>query len=250
MLKRILHTAQTVMTEPIEAEGTKLELKTVKAPFKGLHAYGRSTQETTTGKQLASDDSITLTEAWTKEGKVYIGYNSSYRPILVTISGDFKVGEAFTISCNVIQENVKYYMNIADANNAPNNNSGNTTLNKKGIASATFTLDADTDRLICSVSGASPTSGILRISDIMVNKGSSPLPWEPYTGGMPSSNPDYPQEIQSLGSGGSIDGKVLSGNVFDSSYRNANDVIWKSGCEVEENNGVFTLICTKTDMFV
>ena len=29
----------------------------------------------------------------------------------------------------------------------------------------------------------------------MVNKGSSVLPWEPYTGGKPSPSPDYPQEI-------------------------------------------------------
>ena len=202
MLKRILHTAQTVVTEPIEAEGTEIEMhKTVKAPFKGLHVYGRSTQDGTptlenpveivsvgdsgsidvniTGAQLCSDDYITLTESWMKEGKVYIGDNSSYRPIWVIIPGDFKAGEAFTISCNVIKENEKYYMNIADANNQ-GNNSRNTSMRKKGIASATFTLDADTDRLICSVSGTSPTSGILRISDIMVNKGSIALSWESY----------------------------------------------------------------------
>ena len=37
-------------------------------------------------------------------------------------------------------------------------------------------------------------------SDIMLNEGSTALPWEPYTGGAPSPSPDYPQEIISAGS--------------------------------------------------
>lgn len=34
------------------------------------------------------------------------------------------------------------------------------------------------------------------LSAIMVNAGTSALPWEPYTGGIPSPNPSYPQEIK------------------------------------------------------
>lgn len=34
---------------------------------------------------------------------------------------------------------------------------------------------------------------------IMLNSGSTALPYEPYTGGQPSPNPDYPQEITSAG---------------------------------------------------
>ena len=34
---------------------------------------------------------------------------------------------------------------------------------------------------------------------IMLNSGSAPLPYEPYTGGAPSPSPDYPQEIVSAG---------------------------------------------------
>lgn len=33
----------------------------------------------------------------------------------------------------------------------------------------------------------------------MINYGSTPLPWEPYTGGIPSPNPEYPQPIVSAG---------------------------------------------------
>ncbi len=37
-------------------------------------------------------------------------------------------------------------------------------------------------------------------SDIMLNEGTTALPYEPYTGGQPSPSPDYPQEIVSSGS--------------------------------------------------
>ena len=37
------------------------------------------------------------------------------------------------------------------------------------------------------------------ISDIMINKGDTLLPYEPYVGGMPSPNPSYPQEIVNAG---------------------------------------------------
>lgn len=36
-------------------------------------------------------------------------------------------------------------------------------------------------------------------SNVMFNEGSTALPYEPYTGGQPSPNPDYPQEITSAG---------------------------------------------------
>lgn len=36
------------------------------------------------------------------------------------------------------------------------------------------------------------------ISEIMINEGEEPLPYEPYTGGKPSPSPEYPQEITAI----------------------------------------------------
>lgn len=58
------------------------------------------------------------------------------------------------------------------------------------------------------------SNGILMI---MLNSGSTALPWEPYTGGTPSPSPEYPQEIKSVGQDGAISVEVLSGNLFDKS---------------------------------
>lgn len=49
----------------------------------------------------------------------------------------------------------------------------------------------------------------------MLNAGSIALPWEPYTGGQPSPNPDYPQEIVNAGQDGQIDVTVCGANIFD-----------------------------------
>lgn len=39
--------------------------------------------------------------------------------------------------------------------------------------------------------------------------------YEPYTGGIPSPSPDYPQEIKSVGDGGSVELKVTGANVLE-----------------------------------
>lgn len=49
-------------------------------------------------------------------------------------------------------------------------------------------------------------------SNIMLNKGSTALPYEPYTGSIPSPNPDYPQEIDVAGSSGSVEVKSVGKN--------------------------------------
>lgn len=81
------------------------------------------------------------------------------------------------------------------------------------------------------------------VSQIMVNEGSTALPYEPYTGGAPSPSPDYPQEIVSAGKyneetrkyerevsvGGS---QLFNASVFDG--------MEKSGVSVSVDNGVIT----------
>lgn len=49
----------------------------------------------------------------------------------------------------------------------------------------------------------------------MLNAGSAPFPWEPYTSGLPSPSPDYPQEIESAGSYGKIGIEVRGKNLMD-----------------------------------
>lgn len=55
----------------------------------------------------------------------------------------------------------------------------------------------------------------------MINKGDSPLSIEPYTGGQPSPNPDYPQIVHGVGDMGFFDGELLQGyyQVSDGTFK-------------------------------
>ena len=57
----------------------------------------------------------------------------------------------------------------------------------------------------------------------MINKGDSPLSIEPYTGGQPSPNPDYPQIVHGVGDMGFFDGELLNGyyQVSDGTFKPA-----------------------------
>ena len=54
----------------------------------------------------------------------------------------------------------------------------------------------------------------------MINKGDSPLSIEPYTGGQPSPNPDYPQIVHGVGDMGFFDGELVQGSyrIADGSF--------------------------------
>lgn len=67
--------------------------------------------------------------------------------------------------------------------------------------------------------------------NLMLNAGSTPLPFEPYTGGKPSPSPDYPQEIHSAGDEGEINIGVTGANVL-----NPNDI------ETENDIVLFTVV--------
>ena len=51
-------------------------------------------------------------------------------------------------------------------------------------------------------------------NSIMLNEGSTAKPYEPYTGGRPSPNPEYPQEIVNAGENGSIKVEVTGKNLL------------------------------------
>lgn len=74
-------------------------------------------------------------------------------------------------------------------------------INNGGSNNYTGVFDvSDGDSVVLEFSeGQNPNGEDRIIYDIMLNSGSTALPYEPYTGGQPSPNPDYPQPITSAG---------------------------------------------------
>ena len=188
---------QTVVTgNPALLEGGKGNR------FTSLTLHGKSSQKNTTGAQLISlNDSYGVTtingvtktpigiSAWklegiSKEDAIIYPYSSltflglSKGDYVFSVFGTSKAKARYTIvgggSSGYIQTGQSQKISIQED------------------AKLTFNF---------LVENGVKSNGILMI---MLNSGSTSLPWEPYTGGAPSPSPSYPQEIESAGQDGEI----------------------------------------------
>ena len=149
-----------------------------------MMVYGRSEQKSTTGAQLF--DMSTAFAGW-------VGDDGTPR-------NDGAIGKAD----NIVSDYIPVEGNTMYACNNNNNifvweyDSSKTLIKSDGqLNSKSFTTAENSKFIVFAVSYASAQT-LDYIKTIMFNKGSSVLPWEPYTGGQPSPSPDYPQEIKSV----------------------------------------------------
>ena len=76
----------------------------------------------------------------------------------------------------------------------------------------------------------------------MFNEGQTAQPFEPYTGGQPSPNPDYPQEVKGVSE---ISGKIVGKNLFD-----INKIKEISNAIKRNDDGSLTITSTSADSSV
>lgn len=209
---------QTVVTgNPALLEGVKGNR------FTSLTLHGKSSQKNTTGAQLISlNDSYGVTtvngvtktpigiSAWklegiSKEDAIIYPYSSltflslSKGDYVFSVFGTSKAKARYTIigrgSSGYIQTGYSQKISIQED------------------VKLTFNF---------LIENGVESNGILMI---MLNSGSTSLPWEPYTGGKPSPSPEYPQEIESVGDAGEISVEVcgknlIAGRKFYGNYSN------------------------------
>lgn len=159
-------------------------------PLKGLRIYGKSKQVTTTGAQLL-EKNIVVHPPNGEVGSIVLfeGELSGTYTVSCALEGDVKKPEAAALE--IIVDGVHKYC-IA---------------NNHTVATGMITkITCFGQNTYCDFTGT---------LNIMLNAGSTPLPWEPYTGGKPSPSPDYPQEIESVGQDGEIGVEVYGGNLFN-----------------------------------
>lgn len=143
--------------------------------------YGRSSQFTTTGKNLANGQNV----------KCYINSSASICGVTDNDTGmviDASKLTNVTISTRSIQDRYR----VGCTNTVPTKEGPITCYNgriKDGTKDS-YTIDTtDYNYLIVNAT---------KLEDIQVEKGSEATSYEPYTGGIPSPSPDYPQEIKSV----------------------------------------------------
>lgn len=215
------------------ASGAKIALAdSANRSFKSLTLYGKTTQQTYTGKNLfnrnytKSETNVGVTVEWDAEKQEFI-FNGT-----TTSSGDIKIvnpmqidwipGEKYTVSVRRVSGTatlasgtnaVTYGWGIFQDNASKfiRGTTGNSVfLDVYNFTATAFELDANRSYIFyfqCWRPGTVFTDYHVKIQ---IEKGESLTDWEPYVGGMASPNPNYPQELNSVGDNGSVTVKVTS----------------------------------------
>lgn len=176
-------------------------------PLQGMKLYGKSTQVTTSGKNLAEPvlDSKTyngITIAKNKDGSYSVKGTALQSLYLELAHISVEIGKQYTISGGVGGEleplQYQTYLVYPDYREL-----------EYELTQSTIVAERDLIYYMLAIYVGATVD--LTIHP-MCNEGSTALPYEPYTGGKQSPSPEYPQEIESIGN---IGVKVTGKNLFD-----------------------------------
>ena len=197
-----------------------------------MMVYGKSEQKSYSGKNLI-DVSEGLEVIGNKTYTIAVEAGKSYT---ITLSQTLKA--ASSIGGQVAQHWFKFYDSsekILSQNNfcSMNFSAVGETLAKTAVLLA----PVGAVKLMLDISGYYNANPTLITNYMQLELGSEPTSYEPYTGGIPSPNPDYPQEIKSVVN---PTVKVCGKNLFDKN--NCYDNKWIKGLQgnLGINNGSFT----------
>lgn len=176
--------------------------------FLDLKMYGDATQQTYTGKNLCGP------AAW-RAVATSAGYPLPWQSAATIVSGDdnsvvfnvpatyggaescfipVKAGETYTVSFG--GDNLPNRLFITQYDSSKTRVS---TLNPSSVHQVvTTTVTTTDDGYIAVAFAATTTAGTYGASNIQVEKGSIATSYEPYVGGIPAPNPNYPQPVNSV----------------------------------------------------
>lgn len=168
--------------------------------FVGLKIFGKSTQVKTNGYQLFDASTVQYGYRWDSSGLENVeGSAEQYwasAPIPVV------AGSTYTVTRQ--NSNRNFYLDESESV-------------IKGIGGvfypATFTVPETAKFVVFSGKLNPEDEGAVPIDpkNVMLNLGPEAIPYEPYTGGKPSPNVEYPSPIQNAGAAGSISLSITDG---------------------------------------
>lgn len=214
MRRRLLDDSykKTVSGNPVIAKGSLARMKP------GLSIHGRSEQQTTTGAQLVNvetsdinehieiiDETITLKSGATGRFNYFEIPEMTLEPGTYTMSLDNIDGMqndgTLQIGFRLKTTNINTDNKVATTNWFVGGSASGT----NGIGTVTIEESTLIKYLVVDIIKGNFEGQRFRV---MLNAGSKPLTWEPYTGGQPSPSPDYPQEIKNCGKRGNLLGSI------------------------------------------
>lgn len=217
-------------------------------PMNEMKVYGWSKQETTKGAQLfptitqSIEEKNGITVEYMERGKIHISGTAEKTVDFMIPTFEVLAG-TYTLSMGVNIDNTLMRCTLSTTEGLPYFD----ILNNE--ASKTETTEDNMELyLLLRVYGEKTIDITIQP---MFNMGTSPLPWEPYTGGQPSPSPDYPQEIVSAGSDGKIGIEVRGKNLVDVYGYSANGIPSPKAERILFNTYGTTLSTTeKTDKLI
>ena len=181
-------------------------------PMNEMKVFGWSKQERTTGAQLfptitpSTEVKNGITVEYMEHGKIHISGTSEKTVDFMTPTFELLAG-TYTLSMGINIDNTLMRCTLSTAEGLPYFDILNNEASKTETTEDNMIL-----YLLLRVYGGKTIDITIQPT---LNTGTSPLPWEPYTGGQPSPSPDYPQEIVSAGAGGEVEVTICGKNLFD-----------------------------------
>lgn len=119
------------------------------------------------------------------------------------------------------------------------------------IAGQAIVLNSDVTEVTIYQDSTNNNGTYTKFKNAILSIGRTQIPYEPYTGGKPSPNPDYPQQIVSAGNSGNIGVEVRGKNLVDIYGYSASDIPSPEAERVSFNTYGTTLSTTeKTDKLI
>lgn len=192
----------------VEGEGSKITLNnTIGAKLDGMQVDGDTYQQTYSGKNLADFTTISFGDTnygtGTRDGQTYTvtSTTNSYGGIYFEqINLLLEPSTTYTFSAKVVSTTATNGSSIyilGNMNTTGNNIAGNLAT-AGNITSATFTTPSTIPNNARIALYVRQQNASTVFTDLQIEKNSSATSWEPYVGGTPSPNPDYPQDVQTV----------------------------------------------------
>ena len=192
--KQILEIQNALISQKISGGGIKVT-NSAKLPIAKLSVFGKSEQITTTGANLFN--ALTITEKhW-----------------LNTENGNIEPASTFWTSDFIEVEEGDYCLTEKGTNRNCGYDEGKNFV--KALLASKGKITVTSGIKFIRVSGVYET---IKPNNLMINRGPTTKPYEPYTGGKPSPSTEYPQEITSCGDKGTIEIKVTGKNLIPFPY--------------------------------
>ncbi len=210
-------------------------------PMNEMKVYGWSKQETTTGANLIDVNSMLNDCLIKNEDETYSIKKTEDDRFSKTFPVNLKAGTAVRFDADIVEYNGAY--------NKPLQISF---LNYQTIAAGQVTvLNSDVTGVTIYQDSTNNHGTYTKFKNAILSIGDIQIPYEPYTGGKPSPNPDYPQQIVSAGSDGKIGVEVRGKNLVDVYGYSASDIPSPEAERVSFNTYGTTLSTTeKTDKLI